>query len=90
MKCEENIRKDLYANIILSGGNTLFEGFKPEYHFAEDTDFTECINEFVAAKSIDLIITIPKKHGLIDSLFKRSHTKMLAFHSHVPLLVIHD
>ena len=70
--------------------DTLFEGFKPEYHFAEDTDFTECINEFVAAKSIDLIITIPKKHGLIDSLFKRSHTKMLAFHSHVPLLVIHD
>eukprot|EP01147_Barroeca_monosierra_P004598 gene4600-6781_t len=26
MKCDVDIRKDLYANIILSGGNTLFPG----------------------------------------------------------------
>ncbi|XP_074588987.1 actin-like [Curcuma longa] len=26
MKCDEDIRKDLYGNIILSGGNTLFHG----------------------------------------------------------------
>ena len=26
-QCEENIRKDIYANIHLSGGNTMFKGF---------------------------------------------------------------
>jgi len=26
MKCDVDIRKDLYANIVLSGGNTMFEG----------------------------------------------------------------
>merc|ERR1711871_134596 len=26
-KCEEQIRKQLYANVVLSGGNTLFPGF---------------------------------------------------------------
>ena len=27
MKCDVDIRKDLYGNIVLSGGNTLFPGF---------------------------------------------------------------
>ena len=27
MKCDMNVRKDLYANIVLSGGNTMFNGF---------------------------------------------------------------
>lgn len=26
MKCDIDIRKDLYANIVLSGGNTMFPG----------------------------------------------------------------
>ena len=70
--------------------DTLFTGYHPEYHFTDKGDFSERINEFVVEKEIDLIITIPKKHGLFDNIFKRSHTKMLAFHSHVPLMVIHD
>lgn len=27
MKCDADILKDLYANVVLSGGNTLFPGF---------------------------------------------------------------
>ena len=27
MRCNINLRKDLYANIVLSGGTTMFEGF---------------------------------------------------------------
>jgi len=26
MKCDLDVRKDLYANVILSGGNTMFPG----------------------------------------------------------------
>ena len=26
MKCDVDIRKDLYANIVLSGGTTMFQG----------------------------------------------------------------
>jgi len=70
--------------------DTLFQGYHPEYHFANDPDFAEAINDFVIDKQVDLIISIPKKHGFFESLFKRSHTKILAFHSHVPLMVIHD
>ncbi|MEX6686098.1 universal stress protein [Danxiaibacter flavus] len=70
--------------------DTLLQGYNPEYYFVDNPDFTEGINNFVLEKHADIIITIPKKHGLFDSLFRRSHTKMLAFHSHVPLMVIHE
>jgi len=68
----------------------LFEDYDLEYHFSTHPDFTECINKFALEKQIDVIILIPKKHDFFDAIFKRSHTKMLAFHSHVPLMVIHD
>lgn len=70
--------------------DTLFQGYHPEYHFIHDTHFTEAINHFADEHNIDLIMTIPKKHGLFEGLFKKSHTKSLAFHSHVPLMVIHE
>ncbi len=68
----------------------LLNGYKPEYHFIGKGDFVEDINEFALQKEVDLIITIPKKQGLFEGLFAKNTTKMLAFHSHVPLMVLHD
>jgi actin len=31
-KCAENIRNDLYGNVVLSGGNTLFPGIEDRLH----------------------------------------------------------
>lgn len=31
MKCDVDIRKDLYGNIVLSGGTTMFEGIDARY-----------------------------------------------------------
>lgn len=70
--------------------DTLLHGYNPEYQFVDSTDFVQAINNFAEEKSADLVITIPKKHGFFEGLFKRSHTKQLAFHSHVPLMVIHE
>ncbi len=70
--------------------DTLLYGYEPEYHFVDSTDFIEAIDGFAKEKEADLIITIPKKHGFFEKLFKESHTKQLAFHSHIPLMVIHE
>lgn len=69
---------------------SLLQDLHPEYHFSKNKNFVEGINEFTAEKGIDLVINIPKKHGFFESLFKESHTKMLAFHSSVPLMVINS
>lgn len=70
--------------------DTLLEKYQPEYHFAESKDFVEAFNNFAEQHNADLIITIPKKRGLFEGIFKKSHTKKLAFHSHIPLLLIHS
>ena len=72
--------------MVLDG---LLKGYQPQYHFTENESFTAGINLFADNNQIDLVITMPKKHGFFDTLFKKSHTKRLAFHSHLPL-VMHD
>mmetsp|Transcript_26773 Transcript_26773/g.23711 ORF Transcript_26773/g.23711 Transcript_26773/m.23711 type:complete len:103 (+) Transcript_26773:219-527(+) len=33
MKCDNEIRKDLYGNIVLAGGNTMFPGMNERINF---------------------------------------------------------
>ena len=62
--------------------------YNPEFSFLRAYDFLDGINNFAEAKEIDAIITCPKKHGIISQLFKTSHTKKLAYHSHIPTIAI--
>jgi nucleotide-binding universal stress UspA family protein len=68
----------------------MFSEYNIEYNYSSNDDFINGINDFAEANNIDMIITIPKKHGMFDGLFRESHTKQLAFHSHVPLMCIHE
>jgi hypothetical protein len=68
---------------------TFLEKYNPTINLIDNPDFIDGINYFVQTENIDMVIIIPKKHGLFESLFKRSHTKMLAFHTNVPILVVH-
>jgi nucleotide-binding universal stress UspA family protein len=68
----------------------MLEGYNPEYAFIRMYDFTESINLFAEDRKADLIITVPRKHGFISNLFKTNHTKKLAYHSHLPVLAIHE
>jgi nucleotide-binding universal stress UspA family protein len=70
--------------------HTLLEDLDPHYHFINHIDIEDGINEFVEENNIDLLITIPKKHKLLDSLFKHSSTKQLVTQSHVPVMCVHE
>ena len=63
--------------------------YKPEFYFLRAYDFLEGIDRFVVSKDIDAIITVPRKHSFLSQLFKTTHTKKLAYHSHVPIIAIH-
>jgi nucleotide-binding universal stress UspA family protein len=69
---------------------TALEALKPQYHFIRHKDIEEGINEFAETNNLDMIITIPKKHKLLDGLFRKSSTKQLVFESHVPVMCIHE
>jgi nucleotide-binding universal stress UspA family protein len=58
--------------------------------YVENKDVIAGINQFVHDNHIDLVIMMPRSHSFIDKLFKEPHTKKLAFHSHVPIMAIHE
>ena len=62
--------------------------YNPVFSVLRAYDFLDVINEFIESREIDTIITVPKKHSMMSQLFKTSHTKNLAYHSHVPIIAV--
>ncbi|MDZ4795965.1 MAG: universal stress protein [Bacteroidota bacterium] len=63
---------------------------KLTYHYINNADIEEGIKEFAETNNLDLVIAIPKKHKLLDSIFKSSTTKQLVFQSHIPVMCVHE
>jgi nucleotide-binding universal stress UspA family protein len=70
--------------------HNLLEDVKPQYHFINKEDIEDGINEFAETNNLDLVIAIPKKHKLLDGIFKHSSTKQLVFQSHIPVMCVHE
>lgn len=68
----------------------MFKDYRPEFYFIGTFDFLETINQFVADKHIDMVITIPRSRSFLENLFKSSNTKKLVFESSVPVLAAHE
>ena len=69
---------------------TILQGFNPQFYFIRLFDFVDAVNQFVEDREIDIIVTIPRKHSFLGKMFRTSHTKKLAYHSHVPIIAIHE
>ncbi len=70
--------------------HTMLEDLNPTYDFIEDENIETGIEKFAEKNNLDLVITIPKKHKLLESLFRKSHTRELVFHSHLPIMCVHE
>ncbi len=66
------------------------EGISHSLHFPTHTNIIDGLNEFQQSHQIDLLIMIPKKHSLISRIFHSSNTKQMAFHTHIPILALHE
>jgi nucleotide-binding universal stress UspA family protein len=91
-----NVNRDVYVSIpeeMEVEKNKLFrmfEKFNTEFYFITMNDFYEALDNFVKDYNIDILVTIPKHQSNSTSLFKTSHTKKLAYHSHIPILAAHE
>lgn len=70
--------------------HTALEEVHPEFHFITHRDIEDGINEFAEKNGLDLVIAIPKKHKLLEGIFKKSSTSQLVFESHVPVMCVHE
>jgi len=68
----------------------LLEDLRPQYHFITEPDVEDGINRFAETNNLDLVIAIPKKHKLLEGIFKPSSTRQLIFQSHIPVMCVHE
>jgi nucleotide-binding universal stress UspA family protein len=59
-------------------------------YFPSGDNVVEEINSFVDGHKVDVLAMIPHKYNFISGLFHNSNTKLMALHTRVPLLTIHD
>jgi len=70
--------------------HNLLEDVNPHYHYINNPDIEDGINEFAETNNLDLVIAIPKKHKLLDGIFTPSSTRQLVFQSHIPIMCVHE
>ncbi len=63
------------------------KNYNPEFSFLRAYDFLESIITFAETREIDAIITVPKKQGFVNQLFK-IYTRKLALATHIPIVAI--
>ncbi|SMC94644.1 universal stress protein [Pedobacter nyackensis] len=81
---------DTNTILEMSDLHLLWDDERPEYHYTDHEDTAIGIMEFSNEHHADLVITVPKIYGFFESIFHRSLTKKLAYHSHLPLLLFRE
>jgi Universal stress protein UspA and related nucleotide-binding proteins len=85
-----NQEKKVDIQVETARFDNLLNDYEKEYHFVTNPNFTEAVNQFAESIKSDLVVKVPQKHTLVDAIFKKSHTNMLAFHTRTPLMVTHN
>ncbi|HEY4936803.1 MAG TPA: universal stress protein [Puia sp.] len=61
---------------------------KPSFHFLTGENLTERLNEYVKDQHLDLLVVIPKKHGLL-SLFDKKYSGNIIVNNKSAMLAVH-
>lgn len=68
----------------------MLETLQPHFHYISNKNTDQAIIDFAENNQLDLLVIMPKRHGLLDKLVHKSHTKQLVLHSHVPVMALHQ
>jgi len=79
------------SDIIFQSGvlDEMLHRFNPHFHFVTNDNIDEGILDFVEKNGIDLLIALPKRHDLLNSIIHKSHTRQFIIHSHIPVMMLH-
>lgn len=85
-------KKEIFdPEVVFQSGlvQEMLDPLHPFYHFITSGGVDEGIVNFADENQLDLLVVLPKRHGLIDKLTNKSHTRQLVLHSHVPVMALH-
>jgi len=86
------LKKENYTETekIAEGLVQMLKEFKPQLNIIDDDHLlAENVNQLAEDEHASLVISLHKKRGFFSRIFHRSTSKYLAWHSRVPLLVLH-
>lgn len=66
------------------------EELEPEYFSEISDNLEQTIHDFIAGRSLDWLVVLPRRYGFFERLFHRSTTKQLTLATHVPLLALQE
>ncbi|MES1224294.1 MAG: universal stress protein [Bacteroidota bacterium] len=64
--------------------------FNPVFHYMQNENTESAIKDFSEQNNLDLLIIIPKKHGLFNRLLHKSQSKQMILNTHIPVMSIHE
>lgn len=101
----QDFKAQLYVIHVNSGGESEYENklmeesfdlqhllqpFHPSYHFLDEVEVEDGLIAFSEKFNIDLLIMLPKRHDLIEKIFRPAHSKDIALHAPLPVMSIHQ
>jgi nucleotide-binding universal stress UspA family protein len=79
----------VYEKLHLAGKNSGESNQEDAFfQFPVGTDITQSLNKFIRKHHVDMVVMMPHKREWLERLFKKSETKDMIFHTHIPVLVI--
>ncbi len=64
------------------------ENFEMQFEYPVDIDITNALNSFIEKHNVDMLVMMPHRHEWFERIFRKSETKDMIFHTHVPLLIL--
>jgi nucleotide-binding universal stress UspA family protein len=68
--------------------NKVIKILDSSFQYPVDTDIRHALNEFIITHNADMLVMLPHKHDWLERLFRKSETKDMLFHTHIPLLIL--
>ncbi|HAO47336.1 MAG TPA: hypothetical protein DCQ97_10450 [Chitinophagaceae bacterium] len=72
------------------GADVSFNRMKHRFYTMVDEDVEKGITDFISTHPTDLLVMVAHHHSIFERLFGTEHTRLIAYRTHVPLLVLHD
>lgn len=85
------VRKEEFKSGQLSESITLqnhLKSFRPKFHFIEGQKLYEELNDFAKTYKLDMLMVIPKDHG-ISNVLQHHHSRKVITHNEIPVLALH-
>jgi nucleotide-binding universal stress UspA family protein len=83
LKANEADRREVSGNL-----RQYFSGAELSFYFSAKDNIPEAIEDFVLQEKVSILAMISRKKTFWEQLFRKSITRKMVLHTHIPLLVI--